>query len=50
MEYPVLLGYSLVASRAGRWFRGSVKPRVLVARAFGRVVQSREVLDTISSW
>jgi len=22
----------------------------IVARAFGRVVQSREVLDTISSW
>lgn len=29
MEYPVLLGYSLLASRARRWFSGTVKPRVL---------------------
>jgi threonine/homoserine/homoserine lactone efflux protein len=29
MEYPVLLGYSLLASRARRWYSGTVKPRVL---------------------
>ena len=29
MEYPVLLGYSLLASQASRWFRGSGGPRVL---------------------
>jgi threonine/homoserine/homoserine lactone efflux protein len=29
MEYPVLLGYSLLASRASRWFSGTLKPRVL---------------------
>ena len=28
MEYPVLLGYSLLASRASRWFSGTLKPRV----------------------
>jgi homoserine/homoserine lactone efflux protein len=29
MEYPVLLGYSLLASQASRWFRGTVGARVL---------------------
>ena len=29
MEYPVLLGYSLLAARASRWFRGSAGRRVL---------------------
>jgi len=29
MEYPVLLGYSLLASQASRWFSGTGKPRVL---------------------
>jgi homoserine/homoserine lactone efflux protein len=29
MEYPVLLGYSLLASQASRWFRGTVGSRVL---------------------
>jgi homoserine/homoserine lactone efflux protein len=29
MEYPVLLGYSLVATRAREWFSGTLGPRVL---------------------
>lgn len=29
MEYPVLLGYSLLAASASRWFRGSAGRRVL---------------------
>jgi threonine/homoserine/homoserine lactone efflux protein len=29
MEYPVLLGYSLLASQASRWFRGTVGSRIL---------------------
>jgi homoserine/homoserine lactone efflux protein len=29
MEYPVLLGYSLLAAGASRWFRGSAGRRVL---------------------
>jgi threonine/homoserine/homoserine lactone efflux protein len=29
MEYPVLLGYSLLAARASAWFRGSLRARVL---------------------
>lgn len=29
MEYPVLFGYSLLASRASRWFSGTLRSRVL---------------------
>jgi homoserine/homoserine lactone efflux protein len=29
MEYPVLLGYSLLAARASAWFSGTVGPRLL---------------------
>ena len=29
MEYPVLLGYSLLAARASGWFQGTVRARVL---------------------
>jgi homoserine/homoserine lactone efflux protein len=29
MEYPVLLGYSLLASQASAWFSGTLKPRIL---------------------
>jgi threonine/homoserine/homoserine lactone efflux protein len=29
MEYPVLLGYSLLAASASRWFRGTTGRRVL---------------------
>lgn len=29
MEYPVLLGYSLLAARASAWFSGTLRPRIL---------------------
>jgi threonine/homoserine/homoserine lactone efflux protein len=29
MEYPVLLGYSLLAARASAWFRGTLRQRLL---------------------
>jgi homoserine/homoserine lactone efflux protein len=31
MEYPVLLAYSLLASRASQWFSGTARPRILDA-------------------